>query len=152
MLFTLSLSLSCWVYLDVFVGMLFQFQCQGSVSSFYLVTFYECYFFNTCGFFIRLPSEFLPVSGLLTGGCASTLGTVLLCSSRAGSFILITHVLGSGSIVYEFLHRWYHAPRGIDPPVQSHVSYEASALPPPRLHSNIINNSTNTNFMIRVCQ
>ena len=28
------------------------------------------------------------------------------------ALILITHVLGSGSIVYEFLHRRFHAPSG----------------------------------------
>ena len=35
---------------------------------------------------IRLPPEFLPVSGPLTWWFASTLGTALLCSSRAGSW------------------------------------------------------------------
>ena len=40
-------------------------------------------FFNF--FIIRLPPEFLPVVGLLTWWCASTLGTALLCSSSAGS-------------------------------------------------------------------
>ena len=36
-------------------------------------------------FFIRLPPEFFPVSGLTERWCASTLGAALLCSSRAGS-------------------------------------------------------------------
>ena len=36
-------------------------------------------------FIIRLPLKFLLVLGLLTWWCASTLGTALLCSSRAGS-------------------------------------------------------------------
>ena len=39
-------------------------------------------FFN---FLIRLPPEFLPVSGPTERWCASTLGAALLCSSRAGS-------------------------------------------------------------------
>ena len=34
-------------------------------------------------FLICLPPEFLPVVGLLTQWCASTLGAALLCSSRA---------------------------------------------------------------------
>ena len=37
-------------------------------------------------FIIRLPSEFLPMSGALTRLCASTLGPARLCSSRAGSW------------------------------------------------------------------
>ena len=36
-------------------------------------------------FIIPLPPEFLPVLGLLTRWCASTLGAALLCSSRADS-------------------------------------------------------------------
>ena len=36
--------------------------------------------------FIRLPPEFLPVSGPLTPWCTSTLGAALLCSSRASSW------------------------------------------------------------------
>ena len=39
------------------------------------------------GILLCLPPEFLPLSGLLTRWCASTLGTALLCSSRAGSFL-----------------------------------------------------------------
>ena len=42
---------------------------------------------NTWDFFIiiRLPPEFLSVSGMTEQWCASTLGASLLCSSRAGS-------------------------------------------------------------------
>ena len=37
-------------------------------------------------FFVCLPPEFLPVSGLLTWICAITLGSALLCSCRVGSW------------------------------------------------------------------
>ena len=44
-------------------------------------------------FTVRLPQEFLSVSEPLTWLCASTLGTALLCSSRAGScFELVSFV------------------------------------------------------------
>ena len=41
--------------------------------------------FKELFFFIRLPPEFLPMLGLLTRWCASTLGAALVCSSKAGS-------------------------------------------------------------------
>ena len=31
--------------------------------------------------------------------------------------------------LYIYTYKWYHAPNGIDPSLQSHASYEASALP-----------------------
>ena len=37
--------------------------------------------------FVCLPPEFLPVAGLLTRWCASTLGAALLCNSRVGSWL-----------------------------------------------------------------
>ena len=68
---------------------------------------------STVFFFIRLPLEFLPASGPTDRWCASTLGTALLVSSRAGSdlgllsrlvwgLILITHIQSSGSIVARY--------------------------------------------------
>ena len=48
-----------------------------------------------------------------------------------GSLILITLILGSGSIVYEFFYIDGTIPQtGIDPQEQSHTFYESSALPP----------------------
>ena len=41
---------------------------------------------NVVFLIVRLPLEFLPVSGPLTQWFASTLGATLLCSSRVGSW------------------------------------------------------------------
>ena len=53
-------------------------------------------------FIIRLPPEFLPVSGLLTWWCDSTLGAALLCSSKAGSWFRAWNSVTIYYLVYGF--------------------------------------------------
>ena len=57
------------------------------MDAFFLHYWFKGDYDNTA-LFIRFSPEFLPVLGLLTQWCASTLGAALLCSSRAGSIIL----------------------------------------------------------------
>ena len=84
-------------------------------------------------FFIHLPLEFLPVSGPLMQWCASTLGTALLCSSRAGiwfgayvRFAIIDHRDITIITGYIYKHDLIGSRQGLNP---GHFNLESPALP-----------------------
>ena len=86
-------------------------------------------------FCIHLNLEFLPVLEPLTRWCA-TLGTALgLVSRWVEGFVNwvhfdLWHSAYAVGLMSKFLHRLYHAQSAMDPPAQSHASYEVRALPP----------------------
>ena len=79
-------------------GALVRYECQNC-QPFNLLGLQPSEYLKKKTFF-RLPLETLSELGLLTRWCAFTLGTALLCSSRAGSDLMLIwlHGLDSSSI------------------------------------------------------
>ena len=88
LIFHIVSNLASWLAELVLIFMIFSlFLSLHDFISIFLSLVLSCLYcvLQRCFFIIRLPSEFLPVSGPTEQWCASALGAALLCSSRAGS-------------------------------------------------------------------
>ena len=61
------------------------------------------FLFFVCFFIIRLPPEFLPVSGPLTWGCASTLGAAR-CEALGQAYLGVTHYTYAWFMVFSHVY------------------------------------------------